>query len=484
MDRELYMRAGAWLEAHREELAADIMRLVRIPSVSDPASGTAPFGEGCRRVMDEMLQIGREHGFVAENYGYYVGSIGTGEKNWDNMIGFWNHLDVVPAGNGWRYEPFQPVRKGNFLIGRGAQDNKGPAVGMLYVMQCLRELAVPLKHELCLFVGCDEERGMEDLEWYAARYPCPAMSMIADSGFPVCYGEKGILEGGLVSEREWSDAVISCFGGSAGNIIPDQAHAVFCENAELYEEILRRIDEKNAGGTLFAERTAEGIRVSAKGTAKHSAFPEGSRNAIWEIASFLKELSALPEGDRSLFETLAFFSQEYYGANAGIRYEDGISGRTTCAATVLSMENRRPVLHLNIRYAITANAERMTEAIRRSAAGRAMRWRQERDSAPNYFPKEHPAVSILTELYNEITGERTESFVMGGGTYARKLPNAFAYGVGGLRETGEEERAKAELFGPGRGGAHEPDEGLNLRQLLEALRIYAVSIAALNDCPL
>ena len=73
---------------------------------------------------------------------------------------------------------------------------------------------------------------------------------------------------------------------------------------------------------------------------------------------------------------------------------------------------------------------------------------------------------------------------MGGGTYARKLPNAFAYGVGGLRETGEEERAKAELFGPRRGGAHEPDEGLNLRQLLEALRIYAVSIAALNDCPL
>ena len=116
---------------------------------------------------------------------------GPGKENWDNMIGFWNHLDVVPAGNGWRYEPFQPVRKGNFLIGRGAQDNKGPAVGMLYVMQCLRELAVPLKHELCLFVGCDEERGMEDLEWYAARYPCPAMSMIADSGFPVCYGRKG-----------------------------------------------------------------------------------------------------------------------------------------------------------------------------------------------------------------------------------------------------------------------------------------------------
>lgn len=52
-----------------------------------------------------------------------------------------------------------------------------------------------MKHRLCLFVGCDEERGMSDLEYYCAHYDTPAMSMIADSGFPVCYGEKGILEG-------------------------------------------------------------------------------------------------------------------------------------------------------------------------------------------------------------------------------------------------------------------------------------------------
>ena len=484
MDSKLYARVDAWFEAHKEELIRDIIRLVRIPSVSDPSSGEAPFGEGCRRAMDEMLQIGREHGFVTEDYDHYVGSIGTGEKNWDNMIGFWNHLDVVPVGNGWEHEPFEPVRKGNFLIGRGAQDNKGPAVGMLYVMQCLRELSVPLEHELCLFVGCDEERGMEDLEWYAAHHPCPAMSMIADSGFPVCYGEKGILEGQLVSGTKWSDAVISCSGGSAGNMIPDLACAVFRENGELYEEIRKRIAEKRAEEDISLEETEQGFRVSAKGTAKHSAFPEGSRNAIRELSAFLKELSALPEEDRRLFETPAFFSQEYYGENPGISYEDAVSGKTTCAATVLTMEERRPVLHLNIRYAITADPERMTAGLRKAAGAHGMEWKQERNSAPNYFPKEHPAVSLLTDLYNEITGEKTESFVMGGGTYARKLPNAFAYGVGGMRETEEDRREKAALFAPGHGGAHEPDEGLNLRQLLAALKIYAVSIAALNGCPL
>ena len=350
MDRKLYRKIDAWFEAHREELIRDIIRLVRIPSVSDPASGTAPFGAACRRAMDEMLEIGREHGFVTENYDYYVGRIGSAEKNWDNMIGFWNHLDVVPVGNGWEYEPFEPVFKEHFLIGRGAQDNKGPAIGMLYVMQCLRELSVPMKHELSLFVGCDEERGMEDLAWYTAHHPCPAMSMIADSGFPVCYGEKGILEGQMEACREWSDAVVSCSGGSAGNMIPDRACAVFRQDKNLEEALRNHLEDREKDKPAVSiKRTNEGLEVTAEGTAKHSAFPEGSCNAIHELASFLKEIQELGETDRTLFETLAFLSEEYYGANTGISYEDEVSGKTTCAATVLTMDGRRPVLHLNSR---------------------------------------------------------------------------------------------------------------------------------------
>lgn len=485
MDRKLYRKIDAWFEAHREELIRDIIRLVRIPSVSDPASGTVPFGAACRRAMDEMLEIGREHGFVTENYDYYVGRIGSAEKNWDNMIGFWNHLDVVPVGNGWEYEPFEPVFKEHFLIGRGAQDNKGPAIGMLYVMQCLRELSVPMKHELSLFVGCDEERGMEDLAWYAAHHPCPAMSMIADSGFPVCYGEKGILEGQMAACREWSDAVVSCSGGSAGNMIPDRACAVFRQDKNLEEALRKHLEDRGKDKPAVSiKRTNEGLEVTAEGTAKHSAFPEGSCNAIHELAAFLEEIQELGETDRTLFETLAFLSEEYYGANTGISYEDEVSGKTTCAATVLTMDGRRPVLHLNIRYAITDDPDRIQDGLRRAAKEQGMDWKTERDSRPNYFPREHPAVALLTDLYNEMTEEKTESFVMGGGTYARKLPNAFAYGVGGMRETDEDVQAKKRLFLPGHGGAHEPDEGLNVRQLLEALKIYAMSVAALNDCPL
>ena len=223
VDKTIYEQVHQWMEAHKENMIHDIKRIVRIPSISNPLEDVKPFGAACRQAMDEMLQIGREHGFYTENYGYYVGSIGEKEKKWDDMIGFWNHLDVVPVGEGWDFDPFGAELKGDLLIGRGSQDNKGPAIGMLYVMECIRDLKLPVGHQLCLFVGSDEERGMEDLEYYTKNYPTPALSMIADCGFPVCYGEKGIIEGKTVSLGTMSESVLEFYGGSAGNIIPDKA---------------------------------------------------------------------------------------------------------------------------------------------------------------------------------------------------------------------------------------------------------------------
>lgn len=506
MDQELYNRIGRWFEEHREQMAADIMRLVRIPSISVPQKDDeAPFGQACRDCLEEMLAIGREHGFCTENYENRVGSIGGQSKDWEKMIGFWNHLDVVPVGSRWAYEPFEPVVREHFLIGRGAQDNKGPAVGLLYMMECLRELGIPLKHELRLFVGCDEERGMADVEYYTAHYPAPRLSMIADSGFPVCYGEKGIIEGSFCSRRPVSGTILELSGGSAGNMIPDAAYVVLKaseELAEALETFSKNLENPAAGRTagdarsgskpdrqafpgIRVERETDRVRIAAAGESRHSAFPEGSVNAIHELMRFLAEAVPLPEDDRELFARLAYLSEEYYGEHTGIAGSDELSGRTTCAATVLRLEEGRVSLQCNIRYVITADGEKLSAALRRTAEENGLTWETERDSAPNYFPREHPAVQLLTDVYNEITGSDRESFVMGGGTYARKLPRAFAYGVGGMKESEEDIRVKSRLFPPGHGGAHEPDEALNLRLLTEAMRIYAIAMIALDgreDC--
>lgn len=477
MERQLYRAVSDWMDAHREDMIRDIMRLVSIGSISDPESSDGPFGTECRKCMDTMLEIGREHGFYTENYDYYVGSIGSRVKNWDNMIGFWNHLDVVPVGNGWDYEPFAPTLKECFIIGRGSQDNKGPAIGILYMMQCLRELQIPLKHELCLFVGSDEERGMSDLEYYVKKYPTPRMSMIADSGFPVCYGEKGIMEGRMRLNSALPAMVLDCGGGSAGNMIPDMAFVLLKRTDGLAEEV-----SKLSLPDVEAEMTKDTVRLTVRGTSRHSAFPEGSVNAVYKLGELVASMGSVDAETRKLFESIAYLSEEYYGKHFTMEYQDEVSGHTTCAATIMKCRGGSLTLHFNIRYAITDEPARLLKRMSETARKCGMTWELERDSAPNYFPREHPAVDILTNLYNEITGERKQSFVMGGGTYARKLPNAFAYGVGGMRESEEDRALRARLFRPGHGGAHEPDEGLNVRLLSEAMKIYAMAVVSLNDC--
>lgn len=509
-DKALLKRIDEWFEVHRQNIIDDIKRLVKIPSVSKPSSADAfdregPFGTECKKAMDEMLAIGREHGFYTENREYYVGTIGLENKNYEDTIGFWNHLDVVPVGEGWTRPPFEPYINDGFLIGRGVQDNKGPAIGMIYLMQCIRELGIKLNHELCLFVGCDEERGMEDIEYYTSKYNTPALSLIADSGFPVCYGEKGIIEGQFLSKNKLVEPVQSIRGGSASNMIPDRAYARLTYSNELLEKLGKLIKERNnknndayktdgdkininTDNQIYAQsdniiikvQDKSYIEVTACGTSRHSAFPDGSVNAIHELAAFLLNAEELGDENIRILKNMSDISSEYYGVTEGIDFTDDVSGHTTCAATVLSVEDGRMCVNLNIRYAITQDFGQLEKNLEKYASGHGLTWRLERDSKPNYFPKEHPAVDYLTKLYNEWQGLDTEAFVMGGGTYARKLPRAFAYGIGGMPRTDEDRKKEAGLFKKGSGGAHEPDEGLNLRMYFEAMKFYTLAVVGLD----
>ena len=147
MDRELLARVDGWLAAHREEIIDDLVGLVRIPSVSDAESEVKPFGQPCRDALEYMFRLGERHGYATRNYDNYIGAIefnrGAGS------VGMWAHLDVVPVGDPamWDFPPFAcTLVEGRYLIGRGVQDNKMPAIGVFHVMNCLRDLGVKLRH--------------------------------------------------------------------------------------------------------------------------------------------------------------------------------------------------------------------------------------------------------------------------------------------------------------------------------------------------
>ena len=47
------------------------------------------------------------------------------QKNSGRHFAFAGHLDVVPPGDGWESDPFEPEIRGDLLYGRGAVDMKG-----------------------------------------------------------------------------------------------------------------------------------------------------------------------------------------------------------------------------------------------------------------------------------------------------------------------------------------------------------------------
>ena len=144
--------------ARRQQLVECISRLVRIRSVREEAQPGMPFGPGPAAALAEALKLAGELGFATKNYDNYVGAVDFNDQ--ETQLHILCHLDVVGEGTGWTVtEPYEPIEVDGMLYGRGTDDDKGPAVAALLAMQAVRDLGVPLKKNVRLLLGTDEESG-------------------------------------------------------------------------------------------------------------------------------------------------------------------------------------------------------------------------------------------------------------------------------------------------------------------------------------
>lgn len=460
------MTVARFLERYRVEFLEDIQNLIRIPSVSKPDKyGEYPFGKECARVLDIALAKAKELGFETENHEYYCGSIlMPGTENGE--IGIFSHLDVVPEGDGWLHDPYTPYVRDGWLYGRGSADNKGAAVTALYAMRYLKENGIQLRHQIRLFLGCSEENGMEDMEYYLAHFPAPDFSFIPDASFSVCYSEKGIIEGDF--EIPLPEGIVSFTSGVASNSVSASASTVI-ENisgeiplvdSELWPEI-----------SVFQDGIR--LRVEATGSSAHAAFPEGAVNAGAVLAAYLCENNLINKEAKTILSFLSECFNQHYGEGLGIEYDGGKLGRLTAICGMVRTENKKLKLNINIRYPAQVNSKKMIEKIDEKAARYGWNVKTIRDDPPSYIDPEKTVIKALNELCQEELDPSFEPYCMGGGTYARKLPNAVAFGPGirGQKKPGPE----------GHGGGHQPDECVKLEVLENALSIYIKALQKIDE---
>jgi succinyl-diaminopimelate desuccinylase len=96
-------------------------------------------------------------------------------------LGFAGHVDVVPPGDGWTTDPFEPVIRAGLLHGRGSVDMKGSIAA--FIAACAELADVPGRISL-IITGDEEGPGLYGtvslMEWMAQRSIRPDMILVGE----------------------------------------------------------------------------------------------------------------------------------------------------------------------------------------------------------------------------------------------------------------------------------------------------------------
>jgi len=422
---QLNEQLNRYIDEHIDELFEIVGRLCKHPSVSTDSCGeNAPYGQACRDVLDEALAICAEYGFKTHDDAGYAGhgEIAEGEE----LIGIMAHLDVVPAGEGWASEPYSLDIRDGKAYGRGTIDNKGPAAAAIFAMHALLECGVPLKRRVRVIMGCNEENGMDDLVHYFAGNEMPLWGFTPDANYPVINCEKHIFQAVFEKQVEDMGKVKSIACGERFNVVPEKAEIILTE-------VLTE-DEKAAAAAYAAENEIKidvaDDKITVLGMAAHASHPNLGVNAAGHALRLI-DACALCAGDGK--EAVAYLAKhvglETDGASLGMACEDEQSGALTCNLGVINVENGKFFVGFDMRCPVQVAPQLLKDNMKAAAerGGFEMIIRHFEDGI--YVDEKAELIGVLLETYEAQTGRKGETIAIGGGTYARQMPNrAVAFG--------------------------------------------------------
>ena len=449
-----------YMQAHRDEIVRDLGKLISYPSVISAPEAHAPFGPESARCLAACVELYRSYGFTVEHNidsGYAFCRFGAPEGDY---VGIFGHSDVVPVTpEDWSLTtPFAMLEKDGVVYGRGVSDNKEAVIASLYLLRALRDLNIPLKHALGVFIGSNEEAGMDDIARFVQEMPLPAVSLVPDSGFPYSLGERGIVRLNVTGTKP-VHAILSLHGGQNYNTLLPLLRCEVRRTPELADYLAARSCD-----WLQVDDTAETFILTVSGIAAHAAHPENGLSALKRLADLLSPV--LPGDDR---EQLAFIAHALTGSDGqplGINDSDPILGDLTCANGMVWMQDGCITFTLDIRHGTTTNAQRIIGGVTHAAACAGFTVDVHHTARAFTVPADAQLTRAVHRAYCEAAGaDDCQPFYMRGGTYCKYLPNAYA--------TGTQLNAVRPQLPAGHGGAHQADECLVVDAYLDGMAVLA-----------
>lgn len=456
------------IEQSREEMEEALKRLVRIPSVidMDSAAEGAPFGRDIRNALDSVMELGEELGFEVKDYDGYAVSIHFGDAGTGKETGILSHVDVVPPGNGWNTEPFDPVIADGKMYGRGTVDDKGPMVAALYAMKAVKESGLPVNGQVNHIIGCDEETGHRCIKYYLTKEKGPDIGFSPDGLFPVIHAEKGILRFRIqkgfesISDAELSVACIQA--GTVVNAVPNIAKVWLKGTKEALEKVEKSFRAYEGTEKKQCEWEGDCLCLIFEGISAHAMQPWLGESAIIPMLEFLKDLPFTQKEVQSYFSCIyELFSQGWEGKGLGIACEDQLSGKLTMNLGIFAMKDGISELKVDIRCPVHVDLDTIWKTIKLTCEKHGLNAEYWQKRPPLYVPADAKLVQELLDVYNNMTEEKYSPITIGGGTYCRDVENFVSFGP---VAPGEPEMA------------HEVNEFIDMKWFVEISKIYAQAL--------
>ncbi len=475
------MDVNARLNELQPEMLEALKTLVSIKSVEDTPAPGAPYGKGPAACLQAALDLSAKLGFKTHNMDGHLGWAEYGEG--DEMVAVLGHLDVVPEGDGWtKCKPYEPVVADGRVYGRGTVDDKGPVVSALFGLKALADEGWKPSRRVRVLFGCNEETGSDDMAYYMANGgEVPVCGFTPDGSYPLINGEKGIAittyEKKLAQRGEWK--LLSIRGGSAANIVP--GHAV----AEIAcPEDVSVLAELKYPEHVHVTPTEAGLHIEAEGVSAHGSLPEKGENAIGRLCLFLKQLPLSSDAADAIALIADKIGMEVNGQGFGIDLKDDLSGLLSFNLGVIDCDEGKMLparragepdeyqgatalrMVINYRWPVTFHYEDCGPKLNEALAKAGWKVVDERTDEALYCPADSELVQKLLAVYEKHTGDKSGAICIGGGTYAKSIPNILAFGPGFPDEELKE---------------HEPDEFIDLEHFYLNARIYADAIRTLAE---
>lgn len=437
-------------EKYFPEALAKIKEIVSIPSYAGQPQKDAPYGVGVRKVLDYTIDLANSLGFKTytdpeKKYGYV--EYGAGEE----IFAILGHLDVVPPGKieEWKVHPFKPEIIDEILYGRGVLDDKGPTIIILYCLKYLKDHNYQPKRRIRLIFGLDEETTWDSIDTYMKKEGTPDFGFTPDGLFPLTYAEKGIIDLDIIGP-----------GSSAVKVTAGDAYNVTCATAIVENVDLAKFASLAEKKQYRLEKSVD--QVTIYGRPAHGSRPEEGINAGLRTLLLLKEMGL----DHPLINFVSDVLQEdtelreYFG-----QYDDE-SGKFTINVGFVNINEEKSFLGCNVRFPVETTKAEILSKLEELLVSYGLTISIDHYDGPLHMPLDSPIVTELMAIYQEVTKDTTSKpIAIGGGTYARAMPNCVAFGAIFEEKTSTE---------------HQYNESIKLIELWHSMLIYVRAIDTLG----